>query len=394
MDGARSILLLIFILGLAVSVAAQPASAPARPSRGGDLLLLTDGQLLEFPFSVRDDGYEVRFPGGPQFIESSRVLCIAESRTEAWRHLRSTFSSFSPDIHLRLARWCLRNQLTDCAERELLDALNLDPNLADARKLLQEVTGSRLAASRGSAGPQISREIPGAPGVTAAMTARSLGGLSVENARSFVRRIQPLLSNRCGAAGCHGPGTPSGFRLTSIRNGSTPLTAERNLAAVLAQVEPADPLQSLLLQQADVLHGGMREPAFRGRVGAQQRQMLRDWVRAAVTDLHPELAPAREPDELVPSLAAEDTLPARRVTPAAASGNMDGRSERAAGMSELAHGRPVERSSADKRSLEQAARAIARDPFSPAAFNRRFRQPNAADPEPSIPIDEGIVLPP
>ncbi|MFM7059388.1 MAG: hypothetical protein ACKO2P_20950 [Planctomycetota bacterium] len=394
MDGARSISALIFVCCLAVPVDTQAQSVAARSTRGAELLLLADGQLLEYPFSTRDDGYEVRFPGGPQFIESSRVLCVADSRTEAWRHLRSTFSSFSPDIHLRLARWCLRYQLPDCAERELLDALNLDPNRTDARELLEDITGRRLAASRSSSGPQNARAIPGAPGVTAAMSAQSLGGLTSENARSFVRRIQPLMSNRCGAAGCHGPGTTSDFRLSSIRSGSTPLTAERNLAAVLAQVTPEAPLQSPLLQRADQLHGGMQEPAFRGRVGAQQRQMLREWVLAAVHDLHPELAPDREPDDLTPSLTLEDTLPARRVTPAAAGGNEAGGIERAAGMSELVHGRPVERTSADKKMLEQAARAVASDPFSPALFNRRFQQPGTPDSTPSAPADDGIELPP
>jgi len=393
MDGARSLAFFAAIFGLAVAAAAQPV-AVTRPSRGPQLLLLADGQLLDFPFNAREDGYEVRFPGGPQFIESTRVLCVADSRTDAWRHLRSTFSSFSPDIHLRLARWCLRYQLTDCAERELLDALNLDPNRADAKDLLQEVTGRRLAASRGGSGQRVSTAIPGAPGMAATTTAQSLGGLSSENARSFVRRIQPLIANRCAAAGCHGPGTTSDFRFSSIRNGSTPLTAERNLAAVLGQVESADPLQSPLLKQADELHGGMREPAFRGRVGAQQRQMLHDWVQAAVADLHPELAPAQQPDELLPSLAAEDTLPPRRVPPLSSAENSSLNSELSAELQERAHGRPAERSAADKRTLEQAARAVASDPFSPASFNRRFHQRPADEPVPQDSPAEAIILPP
>lgn len=394
MDGARSLALLTALFGLAVSAAAQSGSVPARPARSPELLLLADGQLLEFPFNAREDGYEVRFPGGPQFIESSRVLCVAESRMDAWRHLRSTFSSFSPDIHLRLARWCLRYQLTDCAERELLDALNLDPNREDARELLEEVTGRRLAASRGSSGQRVSTAIPGAPGMAATVTAQSLGGLSSENARSFVRRIQPLIANRCAAAGCHGPGTVSDFRFSSIRNGSTPLTAERNLAAVLGQVEPTDPLQSPLLKQADQLHGGMREPAFRGRVGAQQRQMLHQWVRAAVADLHPELAQAAQPDELRPALAAEDTLAPRRVAQPSSGENAGITDAPAARMLEQAHGRPVEQAAADKRTLEQAARAVASDPFSPASFNSRFLQRKADEPDPQDSPEEAIVLPP
>jgi len=356
MDGARSMLLVVFLC-LAVPVAAQSPGS-ARPSRSSELLLLADGQLLEFPFSTRPDGYEVRFPGGPQFIESSRVLCVADSRSDAWKHLRSTFSSWTPEIHLSLAKWCIRYQLDDCAERELLDALNLDPNRTEAMQLLEKVTGRRLADSHGKSGQRGSRPIPGAPGMTAPASAQSLGGLSTENARSFVRRIQPLLSNRCAATGCHGPAGVSDFHFSSIRNGSTPLTAERNLAAVLKQVEPSDPLRSPLLLKADQLHGEMQDPPFPGRVGAQQRQMLREWVEAAVADLHPELMVADAPADRAAALPVDDTERGLENSETA----------------ERAHGRPAESAAADQRFLRKAVRAVANDPFSPASFNSRFRQ--------------------
>lgn len=362
MDGARSLFLVVFLC-LAVPAAVQ-SPASAHTARSSELLLLADGQLIEFPFSKRADGYEVRFPGGPQFIESSRVLCVAESRADAWKHLRSTFPSLTPEIHLSLAKWCIRYQLEDCAERELLDALNLDPNRTEAMRLLEKVTGRRLADSSGKAGQRGSRAIPGAPGMAAPASAQSLGGLSTENARSFVRRVQPLLSNRCAATGCHGPGSASEFHFSSIRNGSTPLTAERNLAAVLEQVEPVDPLRSPLLLKADQLHGEMQEPAFRGRVGAQQRQMLREWVEAAVADLHPELVVADAPGDYSAALPIEDT-PTGPESPET---------------SEKAHGRPVERAAADQRFIRQAVRAVASDPFSPASFNSRFHQKSETSP--------------
>lgn len=370
MEGARSILLSLAMVCFAVPVTAQQSPADARPSRKGEVLLLEDGQLIEFPFTTRDDGYDVRFPGGPQFIESSRVLCVASSRTAAWRHLRSTFPGFTPEIHMRLARWCLKHQLDDCAERELLDALNLDPNRGDAQSLLEELTGRRLAAAGGSSAAQSMQQIPGAPGMAAAAPAAALGGLTSENARNFVRRIQPLLANRCAAAGCHGPGTTSNFQLTSIRRGSTPLTAERNLAAVLAQVQPDDPLHSQLLVKADQQHGGMQEPAFRGRIGAQQRQILHDWVAAAIADLHPDLAPMDAPVDLDPAVEADDI--ATRPT-----NSQDSPAEN----STLPHGRPTDRSNVDKELLRQAARSVASDPFSPAVFNRRFHKDVGANPD-------------
>jgi hypothetical protein len=165
---------------------------------------------------------------------------------------------------------------------------------------------------------------------------------------------------------------------------STPLAAERNLAAVLNQITPSDPLMSPLLQRADELHGGMTEPAFRGRTGAQQRQNLRNWVESVVKDLYPEAAPPESSSDLQPAFAAmEDS-----VSEASAA---DHESD-----SSLPHGRRAVKAEDDRRFLQQAARAVARDPFSPAAFNRRFHgqpksesagEPETADPDTDLSLN-------
>ncbi|MEY2727732.1 MAG: hypothetical protein RLZZ458_3599 [Planctomycetota bacterium] len=385
MDGARSCFFLAALLLSALSTFAQSEPGPARREADSPLLVLTNGQLLEYPFQTRSDGYEVELPGGLQFIESSRVLCVAATRRDAWRELRGTYQALTPDIHVQLARWCMKYELSDAAERELLDALHLDPNREDAQQLLQQITSQRLAKTPLTKDPSAVVRIPGAPGMAAPLELRSLGGLSAENARGFVRHVQPLLSNRCAAAGCHGPGSQSEFRFTSVRNGSNPLTAERNLAAVLNQVLTTDPPQSPLLLSADSIHGGMTEPAFRGRVGSQQRKLLQDWVTAAVKDLYPESAPPEPGTELQPALTALDDQNPGEIPVAADKANQEDVSA-----AELPHGSRADKSVSDRRFLQQAARSVANDPFSPEKFNRRFHlqgpqpSPEAANPEPGL----------
>lgn len=160
-------------------------------SVGPRLIVLTNGDLLEYPFETRADGYEVELPGGLQFVESSRVLCLTTSRRDAWRELRGTYQSLTPDIHVQLARWCIKYQLPDEAD-ELLDALHLDPNRQDARQLLQQVTSRRLNQVVSHKDREAASRIPGAPGMEVLPETRSLGDSPLPTLE-----ISSAVSSRC-----------------------------------------------------------------------------------------------------------------------------------------------------------------------------------------------------
>lgn len=94
----------------------------------------------------------------------------------------------------------------------------------------------------------------------------------------------------------------------------------------------------------------MSEPAFHGRTGSQQQQLLRDWVLAAVADLYPDAVSAEPHFEIQPALAALDD---RELTKASAtSASFNSRSPVAP---ELPHGRQSDRAVDDRRFLQQAA---------------------------------------
>jgi hypothetical protein len=382
MDGFRISLVLCSLLAMQSLLRGQDegTAAPLGAQQSGQrVLVLVDGQLMENPFLVRPDGYDVQVAGGRLFVESSRVRFVAKSREDAYVQMRRSYPSLTPEVHMTLARWCLTNSLPDQAEREVLDALHLDPNRQDARRLLQSILQSR----------ETDPDTPPATGVTQYPSlklsalpqpeARSLAGLSRPLAQSYVRHIQPLLSNKCATAGCHGVNAQSEFQLTSTRTGSQPLTAERNLAAILKQVDLAHPSRSPLLSVAISTHGGMREPAFRGRSGSQQQQMLKQWVLSAAAEIAPEQnQESLESESIVRLASAESEVVDNSVGEFADaetgdSVTMDQRQR------EAAHGVRRRAGESDEEFRKAAWRANARDAFDPAVFNRRFHGVDAVD---------------
>ena len=117
-----------------------------------------------------------------------------------------------------------------------------------------------------------------------AAASKSLGEFTRPVAQNFVQRVQPLISSRCATGGCHSSSQDS-FSFESLRYGSTPLIAERNLSAVLKQLNVTSPDGSPLLTAGENAHGGMTVAVFQGRSGSVQLEILRAWVRSAAAEL-------------------------------------------------------------------------------------------------------------
>lgn len=353
-------LILLMVLFAARIRADEPAggAAPVPGDRKSAVLVLTDGAVLETSLRVQGGGYSVEVAGGRQFIESSRVRFLAKDRVDAWRQMRASFQELTPEVHLQLARWCLKNGLPKQAEREVLDALRLDPYREDAKRMLEQLA-SDASGRGGEQRVASSLQMPPLPSAGAAANARSLAGLHRATAQQFVRSVQPLLSSKCATAGCHGVNAASEFQLLSIRKGSDPRTAEQNLAAVLRQISFAEPSRSAILQQASLAHGGQLEQPLRGRTGTLQMQTLREWVQAAAADLSPgentELIGSKEPKQAAISALS---VPDSDVS-------------RTADLPEEAHGQERDSAVADREFLAEAKRSLRHDPFDPAVFNRR-----------------------
>jgi len=368
----RCITLGCILISLAGSFCeAQVSSSDQRGisgNKGSGVLVLVDGRVLSGQCTPRPDGYDVEVSGGRLFVDSKRVRLIAADIEEAYQLMRAAFVELTPEVHMELAHWCLQNKLPANARREVLEALHLDPNRADARRLLESLVAAE-SGSDGSGLPnsRLTEFSSRKQNSVTPVESRSLAGLSRSIAQDFTRHIQPLLMNKCANGGCHGGKNSSSFQLVSAHRGTSPTIAEKNLAAVLNQIDLAHPSSSPLLSGLDGTHGNLTAPLFRGRSGAQQMSVLRGWVKAAANDIAPESTQAPESVSKPITLASAEAGDSPGLIKKTA-----GNSVSLAGEMIAPHGRKLTSADTEERFLNEATRANARDAFDPAAFNRRF----------------------
>ena len=373
MDVGRATLLILLAASCQAAVA-QTRLAVEEP--GGDnrsaamLLVLLDGQIISGHVTPRPDGYDVEVSAGRMFINSDRVRFAATSLPDAYDRMRNSIPEFTPTNHLELARWCFGNKLHTQARREVLDALHLDPNREDAKRMLRALEQIGEKSKNANEGTGLT-EYPSQTEIQRpAIETRSLAGLNQTVAHSFVRDVQRLLMNKCATSGCHGTGAKSQFQIVSTHRGSTPAIAERNLASVLKQIDFSNPQASPLLKVGEQAHGNMASSAFPGRSGAMQFSILQNWVRQASHDIAPDaIAEAAEQGR------ADSESAQSGIRQAAARNESRGKVEMLRTPEDAPgnpHARQLTTDDTDGRFLQQAKYANRRDAFSPDEFNRRY----------------------
>ena len=251
---------------------AIPASAEDR-NDGRRLLILHNGRVISGRITVVSSGFQVENNGQRVVVPRELVDLEAENLFEAYQKLRAGMTNPTSAGHLALARWCLGNGLRTQAMHELRAALKLAPNDTRAQGLLGELQPERRPKKTRAAAVMTTKPV--------ASSGEALGGLPRDQALRFVRRVQPLLLNRCGMGGCHGSQGNSRFRLVQARigaGGHRPAT-QRNLAAVLGWIDFERVAASPLLTVPRIGHGRGRRPVFSGSSARQQVALLEDWVR-------------------------------------------------------------------------------------------------------------------
>jgi hypothetical protein len=206
----------------------------------------------------------------------------------------------------------------------------------------------------------------------------SLGGLSRDAAAAFTTKVQPLLVNKCGNAGCHGTAADNDFRLNMVRLGSANnrRAAESNLALVLNYVDIHEPHRSPLLEQVRKGHGGAPATLFGGSSGPAQLKVLTEWIESVAHERAAEEArlakrtPLKKPPRtaVVETTSVEESTPSQAaVIPAVAT------NEAVPVPHVLASGtRPQnEPKSAAQKPIELPPKRRV-DRFDPAAFNEQF----------------------
>ena len=184
--------------------------------------------------------------------------------------MRAGLATDSATDHLRLAQWCIKQQLFDAAAQELAAATALDPSnpMIDMLRRRSEVAQQPALRQSRAAKPSAVRN--NSEGLDRMV--RSLPPAVVEG---FSQRVQPILMNDCTAGGCHGNRTESSFGLLRIPtdgSASRRLT-RRNLQAALQWINRDDPAASRLLTAPLEPHGTAKTPVF----ADPRPRLISDW---------------------------------------------------------------------------------------------------------------------
>ncbi len=317
-------LILAWLLGFGL----LPQSEAAPPQQ---VLILMDERTVLGRFERQADGSARRLDGaGTTVFPKAQVARICSSAEEAYLTLRSRANLRDAHERCRLAEWCLRHGLANFARVEAEAAVELMPQLADAKLLLSRaMQAEKQARTPASSTPSDAVRQASATGsdqtdaavqpASASLTEIDQRGLSVTASgpsflgweqllqptelQDFTRTIQPVLINGCGTGACHGNEAhrQAGFYLLRGFDGNVPAPYTRaNLAQTLKLVNKNDPRNSPLLLRAVQPHGGSSRMPF-GQADAPAVTVLQRWVqriapeRMAERPDEPFTPPPREP---------------------------------------------------------------------------------------------------
>ncbi len=289
------------LAGLRAS-AAEPMGIDLAPRPG--VLLLANGEVIQGEITRAGDFFHVVVPNGEIRVKGSDVEARCDNLEEGYRFKRSNLRADVALEHLQLGQWCERHGLLDHAEQELAEAVAIEP-----KHPLADLLRRRIEIARRPAKPP-APSAASAPGVSASELDRLVRGLPSGVVESFAQSVQPVLSNNCTAAGCHGPQTTSRLNFMKAPAGQPAgrRVTQRNLYAALQWIDRKDPAKSPLLTAPLGPHGTAKAPIF-GRGQIDQAQLLARWVYQAASAPNP-LAP---PDEV----SQADSKAGPRAQPAA-----------------------------------------------------------------------------
>lgn len=271
-------------LKIAVAQSSQRAKPALAETDGSEsVLLLRNGRILKGHIKTVSTGYLVTSKSGYLAINADEVRFEGKDISEIYLQLRQELKDPSVKEQLGIAEWCVNQHLYQYAERELQGVLKRDPTNEVARRVLKRIEQESEQQEDAASNSKLLTNLNDKTAPDDA--ARSLGGLSNTTAQQFVGSIQPLLTNKCGNARCHGGEVENDFKLArgATGGGNHRVYAERNLATVLKQVNLAQPTESPLLRVTRGSHAG--RPIFTGPGAAVQQKLLTTWVETVATEL-------------------------------------------------------------------------------------------------------------
>ena len=362
-------------LGLIQGLWAQPPEAPivSVPSSPPDptvpdqgVLVLRSGRVVEGRITASANGYVVHRDKGNFLVPYDLILLQARDIHDAYDKQKRTMTVPTAENHMLLAKWCMTYQLFDEAKEQLKQAIIMEPARQEAREMLirlEELMKLDQPTESATTKTPEPRQVEVEP-----IPTESLARLSEQTTLQFVRKIQPLVVNKCGNARCHGSAGTSSFRISHVRSGTftNQVNVERNLAALLQQIDPDQPAKSPLIQVPSEGHGTGGRPIFVGNGGQIQQRLLWQWTQTVAKELRTQ----RERDGSQPRLVSKQpSKPTSHDTVRQVSGQTAATPQKSVIPADA-----DSEESADEQTLREILGDSSADPFDPAAFNRRHHQ--------------------
>ena len=348
------------------TAAADDAPAEATPVPVEGILVMRTGAVVSGKIVRLNELYQVIGPYGDMQVPVELVKLRCADLQEAYTKLHETAKSHhSANAQITLARWCLTHHLDSQARQELQEALLLEPDRDDAKRLLRDADDSLKSTRKKDSPGDVAAPIQ-TPRSKSAVVDESvtLGGLSREQALQFTRRIQPLLVNTCSSAGCHSRDSQNGFRLQNVSPGKNANrnATERNLAQVLEHIDIKKPQASSLLTTPGRHHGRNGRSVFAGQRGDEQFAELEKWVMAVAGDEMQRAGHNAGRKSGAATVSERGSRTAAGARSAAATGKQTGR--------QLSNADPFAQQPAEAAKGQTPVPPVTGDPFDPSGFNR------------------------
>ena len=362
----RAVSLFIAVLAAAPLCGDEPVLAP----REG-VLLLKNGQVMQGNITKAGDYFvltigktgEIRLPEAD--IETQ---CV--DLDDAYRYQAAMLPTKKAEPHLKLAEWCLRYGLIQQAEDQVAFVKQVDPEHPRIAQLLLRLKSAAETPAKSGSKVDTSSATVGAKQLD-----ESLAELPKGTMERYSVVIQPMLINRCGANGCHGPAAKSDFHLLRPSTGQmmSKRFTQRNLFTVLQFIDKDKPEESRLVTLPQERHGGTATPVFDKRSQHQLDDLIA-WAKqlspqpkqvalpTTIGPSQPVLTQTGSADEKGVAKVAADTpgrIPAN-IAPMNSGEIAKPTAPRPPSVKDLKSGGSNRESSAP------------RDPFDPEVFNRKY----------------------
>ena len=138
------------IMGFETSRADDTKPTQAQAADAPSVVLLTDGRILHGQVTQEGDDVFIKQRGGQIKKKKDQIEGLFHSLDEIYTYRKSQIPELDPDEHLKLARWCLSQKLTEAAKVEVQTVLKVSPRSAEARAMLVSLESE---AARQSSAP-------------------------------------------------------------------------------------------------------------------------------------------------------------------------------------------------------------------------------------------------